>query len=600
MARNFNQVFEIRSDFIRTRNHWDSWRDRAKESKQFRRGVQWTNIDKKYLDEQRRPVLVFNKILQHVDATTGTQRQNRFDAIVKPVEENDFAKADIMNKVLNHIKNESNYEFIESQVFEDAVVMGVGWFGLRLDTRDNPDGEIIVIKEDPLKIMVDPNSRLFDISDAEFIIKSVFLTKEQLKRLYPKKANLIERNVLVSKKQITDTSEDSKINNMLLDISRDTDFVDNINRSVRVIEKWHWKYSTRNFIVNLATGENFESADSERAIQQQLQGDPVLRVIRKRDKKLHITTLAQHTIVEDREYQIQIDAFPFVPIFFYKDDREVWGLVENLKDYNREINKRRSQMLAGLNKQVSGGYEYVEGTIDEARWRQNPDLRSVKGNLGNVRQINQPELSSGLFTYDQYLNQDMQEVGVSRSARGFQESAAESGRLFGLRVQQSNSKQQTFFDNLRLASKLVAEQLVKTAQQIFTTPRILRIVGEEGAISWFEINTEEWNNIAIGKFDVRIDEGTASISNREYQEGLMVELFRLMVQGGFPADALPWHLIVRGSDHPKKDQIADFVEQKLGVQTQGEVPQGGPVSPGQLPGPMLGPEQFAQSQGGIR
>jgi len=591
IKQNTRVIAANQNDFIFARSFWEDWRNRTKESIQFFRGVQWTQKEGAFLSQRKREALVFNKILQHVDAMTGSQRQNRFRTLVKPVERDDVVKAQLMQKVLDHIKHSNDYEFVESRVFEDAAIGGVGWFHYDLDFTDFKNGEegkIVITQENPLNILLDPNSQRFDIKDAQFVIKTVWLTREQTIQKYPDQKQLINNSIFAepdtpeNEKLKQDRDDTSGVNNLLINARRDPRFVDSVNRTVRIIEKWWIKTETTQIAYDPDSNESAVAPKSKADRDALLEEIPNVVFFLSANRIVQITTTAHDFQLVDQKADIQLGKLPFVPLFFYKKDREVWGLIENLKDYNREINKRRSSILLGLNKQVNYGWIAKENAIDEDQWRTNPDIRYVKGDLNNVREVNVATMPSGYFAYDKYINEDMQEVGVSQSARGIQESANESGRLFQAKVAQSALKQQGFFDNWRFAARTLAEDLINAAQQVMTDGRRLRILGDEGDPEFFEINTSEFNDITIGQFDIRIDEGAVSTTNREMENFLLTELFRLMVEGGVPSQTLPWHLVVEGSGHPKAREIADFLQQ--GQQAQGQVP-GIPGASPQIGGP---------------
>jgi len=589
MARNDNRIAAgNQQDFRFAFDFWREWRQRAKESIQFWRGVQWTEEEGNFLRSKSRPTLVFNKVLQHVDAVTGSQRQNRFGVIVRPVGPEDVEKVPLMQKVLDHIHYTNDYDFSESMAFEDAAITGVGWRSYELDLSDVEGGSEGVLKinhENNLNILLDPNSQRMDVRDAQFVIKSVWLTQSQLIQHYPKKKALIMKRLFAGADESKpdesrrhDFDENSTINNLLINSRRDPDFVDRVNRTVRVVEKWHLVTRIKTFVFD-PISQQVAIAPAKKEEREQLELEfPEIQFFQSAEKRVRITTTAQDFLLVDQDAPIQNKHLPFVPIFFYKKDREVFGIVENLKDYNREINKRRSQILASLNKQVNNGWLAKEGTIDEEQWRQNPDIRYVTGDLSNVKELGGAQMPNGIFAYDQYLNEDMQEVGVSRSARGFKEAANESGRLFQQRVQQAALKQQGFFDNWRLASRILNQDVLEAAQQVMKEPRRLRILGEKDSIEFIEINTETFNDITTGRFDMRIDEGAKTTTNREFNNQLLTEMFRVMVEGGVPAQVLPWHFVVENSDLPKKDEISQILQQGLGQgQQQGQQPgAGGP------------------------
>ena len=91
-----------------------------------------------------------------------------------------------------------DYDAVESAVFMDCAIGGLGWFSVRykFDLEIN-DGEAVIERVDPFGIYVDPEAHEPDFSDAKFLIRAKWVAKDELKLVYPEHAEEIEHNFAV-------------------------------------------------------------------------------------------------------------------------------------------------------------------------------------------------------------------------------------------------------------------------------------------------------------------------------------------------------------------------------------------------------------------
>ena len=145
-------------EYRRAKDYWKNWQLAAAESYQFVRGIQWKQDDLDFLEEQGRPALTYNIILPTVMAASGTMRLNKFSNVYSPYEDGDVQTAELLTKIGKHIDIANKLDFIDPEVYVDGVISGIGWYGMDVSYESNIYGDIIISRENPLLLFLDPNS----------------------------------------------------------------------------------------------------------------------------------------------------------------------------------------------------------------------------------------------------------------------------------------------------------------------------------------------------------------------------------------------------------------------------------------------------------
>ena len=189
------QVIEIINNFRYARECKKDWIKEATEDLEFLLGKQWKTEDARELEKAGVRALTVNKVSAIMRLLAGLQRQNKSDFKAFPIGTEDQIKSDIATKLLKNVMNDAEGVYKISEQFGDGAGLGEGWLEPYIDyTDDMLNGRFGLKKGNPFSIYVDPSSKEYDLSDAEYIIKfSPDLTKNQLKKLFPKKADKIEK-----------------------------------------------------------------------------------------------------------------------------------------------------------------------------------------------------------------------------------------------------------------------------------------------------------------------------------------------------------------------------------------------------------------------
>jgi len=146
--------------------HVRSWRSQAREDYAFYNGDQWADEDAAHLRSQRRPVMTFNRVAPLVNAVIGAEINNRRQVRYIPREAGDVLASELLSGAGEWFRDQAQAEDEESEAFADTVIGGMGWIDTRLDFETGSDGEPVVARLDPFKMVWDCSAVKANLSDA--------------------------------------------------------------------------------------------------------------------------------------------------------------------------------------------------------------------------------------------------------------------------------------------------------------------------------------------------------------------------------------------------------------------------------------------------
>lgn len=184
---------EARARFKRASDWEATCRARFRDDIKFAEGdaynnYQWpqTEMDKR----TKRPSLTINRVRQHNLDILNDARQSRVAVKVRPLRDGaSYESANILDGVIKHIEYISHADAAYQMALKFAVQGGIGWIRLVTDYAgdDTFDQEIYIRPvPDPLSILLDPDIKQFDGSDAKFGFVFTDMPKDEFDRAYPK------------------------------------------------------------------------------------------------------------------------------------------------------------------------------------------------------------------------------------------------------------------------------------------------------------------------------------------------------------------------------------------------------------------------------
>ncbi len=578
------ELTELRDRFRNAVDADRKWREEALEDFGFKWGTgQWSASDLATLQTQKRPGLVVNKIAPLLKLLGGYQRLNRYEPILLPRTADDLEKAKKATALTSWVMDETDYLNEESEMFDDGITCGRGWFETGYEWDDETErGHIFVRRRSPFDLYPDPEGRKYDLSDSNWICDAEWVNKSDLSGTFPEQKELIDAVTAMY-----DADEDDRGDR--------TYWYDNTTSKVRLVRMW---YRTVGH-----TEKQTEWGETRKV----------------RVKQIRVASYLGDLILEDVESPYE---HGFLPYMWFMPD---WdgegdiprGIVRDLKDPQREINKRRSQLLHLLNTMANRGWFVQEGSLSPEELRKMELMGStpgivVKYNNNAPVAFDTTQLPMAFANVEQACTADLKEIsGINEEMMGMNVPASASGRAIELKQQAAITSIAGMLDNLRRTKKQVMRQLWGyrgrhgLIQQFMTQETAIRITQDDGQMGFMALNQKVpvpdpltgqvpymdengqviatvMDDVSTWEFDIVLADEPTSPSGRTAAFWKLLEA----AKQGVP---IPPEIILEASDIPQKEQIKQAMAAQA-AQMQG--PQGGPPNPpGGVPAGSAPPNQ---------
>jgi hypothetical protein len=175
------QLFQKANSYYRKK-----WFVDSQKSMDFYLNEQLSAQEKEDLREGGMPDFIINRITPAIEIMKYfvTANNPRWQAIGADGSDSDIAH--VHSSIAEYCWHLSSGKSLFSQVIQDSLVKGVGYFKIDVDPNaDRGTGEVIFNSVDPYDIYVDPQSRDFLFRDASYIIVQKNLSKTTLINLFP-------------------------------------------------------------------------------------------------------------------------------------------------------------------------------------------------------------------------------------------------------------------------------------------------------------------------------------------------------------------------------------------------------------------------------
>ena len=559
------EISKVRDWFKQAVDHGSEWRKLAREEYDFVRGKQWSEDDKAALTEKGRPALTINKIRPHLNILSGYQRVNRYEVNFEPRTSDDFESCELRKGVTKYIMDNCDYNDVESAVFMDGIIGGIGWFHVFYNWDYTAmEGEIDIERISPFDIYTDPEARKPDYSDGKFLCRAKWVDKDELCDIYPEHTDDILSEF---RRYDMDEKEADMVGTEPLWYNRDL-------KKVRLIECWYKEreMETRYMMADGTISDVPPPIPTVIASPFQVPVDKVRLAVIMGDIKL-----------EEMDSPYQHGFFPFVPftLYHYGEGDVPCGVVRDVKDPQREINKKRSQILHILNTQGNSGLITETTAMTEEQQERYRKYGSKPGAIievndgtlagGRIREIQPSAPPVGLIQSAQESEADIPKItGINESMLGIS-SPQQSGRAIELNQRQAVTNIAPFFDNLRKSKRAIVQQLwgykghKGLIPQYYTEEKVFRIVGKTGEEQFVTVNqqvqmqdpqtgqliTTVLNDLSQGNYDVIISDTPYSVSQRQGQFWALVDAVSKL---GLPANII-FDKLIELSDIPDKQEI---------------------------------------------
>lgn len=583
------RVVKMKRWFREAVDAWQDWRKQAVEDLEFYDGIQWQKDDRKRLEEHGRPAITINRIRPLHNVLSGYQRLNRYDIDFLPRTNDDMAHAQLRKGITKYILDACDYDSEESDAFDDSIDTGLGWLevGYRFD-YDTDDGDAFVRRVDNMDMYVDPEARHKHFTDAKYMIRARWIDKEELKSNYPEKAEEI------------DAQADYYLSEEAEHFTEPRLWYQNETNKVRIAECWY-KKAVKKTKYLVAGGIMVDEGNVT----------PEMVALGMKPKsyvttEVHLITFFDNVVLEDMESPYKHGDFPFVPLpAYYRGGKSMpAGIIRDLKDPQREVNKRRSQELHILDNVANGGWMVEEGSMSKEQEQEFKRKVTTPGAVvkvapgalmqNKIQPLVGTTVNPSISNATAEAQQEMVNIsGINEALMGTDIPNQASGRAIELKQKQAITHIAALFDNMRRAKKQIAKLLWGTRNkpgvipQFYTEEKTFRIVGPNGKPDYVTANeqvttitelgetiTTTLNDLSVGDFDIVVAQTPNTTTQRTAQFWSLVDACQ---QLGIPGD-MAFDILLDISDIAQKDELKQrwqkrMDEQKAAQQAQQEVQQ---------------------------
>lgn len=382
-----------------------------------------------------------------------------------------------------------------------------------------------------------------------------------------------------------------------------TDFVDYQAKRLRLIDTQYMMTSVKKCFVDLETGD-FEPIPDEWLPKQTDKGfDPntagaakiekcmmyaeklgnPMRIVERPVKRVRWSVQCGDVLIFDAWSPYK--TYTKIPFFPYFRRGMTKGMIEDLLDPQREINKKRSSIQDILNRNANSGWMYHEQSLDpeqEENLRRfgampgiNLKYKTVNGagtGGGKPERIDPGTYPQGLDRLEEKSSTDLFQIsGINESAMG-QLDRVQSGKAIEARQRQAVLAIQPYQDNFSRSKKLVGRKTLEIFQNHYTEPRMYRLLGEDGAMTSFQINqkkmtgsngVERINDITVGKYSVVVDEVPISATFKQAQFEETMELLEKLGPIGQALVQSNPGLLIDITSLPRKEEWKQGLQQAV-------------------------------------
>jgi hypothetical protein len=568
--------------YTRARDHGHlDYVEIAQQCDAFYRGEQWDEADISALDDQGRPALTINTILPTVNTVLGEQSTRRADVQFKPRGNGNQEIADVLTKLYMQIGDNNKLEWLESQVFADGLIQDRGWFDVRIDFDDHINGEVRVTTKDPLDIIIDPDAKEYDPRTWNEIFETKWMSLEEIEEIYGEaQADKLRMIAEVGTTLGADSMEYEE--ETYGDTDRDNfhgnDYPNNPEdaralRSIRVVERQHYKLKDCMFYVDPVTGDQRPVPfDWTKKKRESFADDYGLYIVEKKKRVVRWTVTADTVVLHD-EWS-PYDHFTLVPYFPYWRRGKPFGMVRNLISPQEQLNKISSQELHIVNTTANSGWIVESGSLTGMTA---DDLEEHGAETGLVLEFNRGstppgkippnQIPTGLDRIAQKAAQNIKTIsGISDAMLG-----TDGAEVSGIAIQAKQNRGvlmiQVPLDNLKKTRQYLAEKVLNLVQRYYTEERVIQITDESNpfkprepmAVNQVTPEGQIINDLTIGEYDVVI---ATAPSRDNFDEVQFAEAIQLR-QAGVP---IPDDLIVEYSHLARKANIAQRIRQMQGTE----------------------------------
>ena len=524
----------IIGDFKAVREIFNEKNEEGDYNQRFTYGQQWSEAEIEAHHKQMRYPFVFNEILPVVQHLKGSQQLTRMDTKAVAREPGDEMQAQLLTALNKWVEQTNKIEYIESQVFESAIVRSRGVAMVRWVNEDMLYGYPKIEYFPCNQFYFDLNATQPDLSDARWTGRICWITKADAKERYPELQDYID-SVQGDSHDIISSSDNKTNMQKRLDYTlHETSRTD--RELIQLVEHCE-KVKIYEYAVIDEISDNIVTFDTKvEAVtyyEELINGyaDNAIEVVEDDGtaKVVYATTFSNRivysVVLGDKVAERSLTALtesPYVMMPAYWSDGEFYSVVSQLISPQIAVNRAYSQwdyMIGASQKNMT--------TVVESLLRRGWTIENVRAE-GSKTAPYVPVMDHNAIQSHAYQQANPQlmnnvEFAINRivdysggkNVRGFTENAAESGKAVIARAEQGGVSKLTVFDMLRLWRIGIAERVMWYIKNMMSPSQIMRVIGNNPDIRYINLDDGVLDTLKEVKIDIIVDEATKSDAMKE-------------------------------------------------------------------------------------
>jgi len=531
----------------------------------FWAGDQWKPADIVKLGT--RPALTINKILPTIANVLGQQIQNRMEVVFKPRNaEASSQVADTLTKLYMQIADNNMLQWTRSDVFQDGIIGGRGFFDVRMSFDDSVTGEVRIEHLNPRNVLVDADADKADPDTWNDVMTTRWLSADDIELLYGKRdADTIRLNGGSDNPYASAEDEPKdRFGTHRPGQSGTGTYTgdDNVSKMYRVLERQKRELHNTDCFVHIERGDVREvpvSWDNER-IAVYLRENPMVRVTRRMLKKIRWTVVAGNVVLHDDWSPYK--RFTIVPFFPYFLRGRTVGIVEHLLGPQEYLNKVRSQELHVVNTTANSGWKLKAGTLKNMSVGELEERGAETGlvleldDINNAEKITPNQVPSGLDRLSFKAEEDIKTISSVSDYMTGQAREDVSAKALQINQQRGTGNFTKVLDNMVRTEWMLARAVLDLVQEYYTEPMIIYITSQQSQmeVQPLEINQvtpagEIINDLTLGEYTIVV---TSQPERDVFEDGQFAQAVSLRQDLGIP---IPDEFIIRASQLTNKNEI---------------------------------------------
>lgn len=560
--------------------------ENIKENFQFYCGGdgQWDRDVLAQLDEDGKPHLSINKCKSTIDLLSGYQRKFRDSLNVFPRRGGTVKASKVLTHLGRHTMDVSrpNGDFVQSETFMMGALGGKWWSNLHLSYQwDQFGGDLQPESISCFDILEDPLYRGYDINSNDpfnfnrFVFRLRALTDTQLMLLYPDAREIIEgasAGIGVDNMFVLQSGPET-ITNSDYDVRSSgawrPDYTQLAAREKRfwIRECWYKKFAATAFIQNTETQQVHNLGNKVKLAQELAKQAPHFTAVVRVLPTLNRCTYLGKLEIEHTEDPLDgLAEYPFFRFSPYWIDGKPLGELDNLKDPQRELNKRRSQLLHHLNSSANSGVLLEENSVDPIQLKNYQENLGSAGFVGIYKgvapvQLQAANISLGHLKMAMLSNEDFEDITkLNDAVYGQTRGAKESGKALEQRRSQGLAVKEVAFDNFKFSELGFYSHLLervrrpnKNGQYVYSDQEIMMLIEEND----LDMDLETLRAMETGRYGMKIDRSELQPTVRRDNFVALLEMLRLAPMMAEEIDTVD---ILDASDLNNKDTLIEHIK----------------------------------------